>query len=69
MDVSGGKQSVGGSQRRTTEADNNAEGAVDFFFRSRGLHGLFTKIELSLSVSKLRDRDITSKVSHLLCFA
>ncbi|KAL5835529.1 hypothetical protein ACOSQ3_015086 [Xanthoceras sorbifolium] len=60
-DVRGGKQAVGG---RATEAHNNSGGhndAVDFFFRSRGLHALFTQIELSLSASKLRDRDITSK--------
>ncbi|KAK0601843.1 hypothetical protein LWI29_027993 [Acer saccharum] len=69
-DVRGGKQAVGGAQGRPTEAHNNNKiagggdghnDAVDFFFRSRGLHALFTQIELSLSASKLRDRDITSK--------
>ncbi|KAK3200459.1 hypothetical protein Dsin_023874 [Dipteronia sinensis] len=58
-DVRGGKQAVGGAQGRPTEAhnNNNASGhndAVDFFFRSRGLQALFTRIEL-------RDRDIISK--------
>ncbi|KAH7571989.1 hypothetical protein JRO89_XS04G0180700 [Xanthoceras sorbifolium] len=45
-DVRGGKQAVGG---RATEAHNNSGGhndAVDFFFRSRGLHALFTQIEM-----------------------
>ncbi|KAK1548744.1 hypothetical protein Q3G72_011691 [Acer saccharum] len=69
-DVRGGKQAVGGAQGRPTEAHNNNKiagggdghnDAVDFFFRSRGLHALFTQIELSLSASKLRDCDITSK--------
>ncbi|KAK4852331.1 hypothetical protein QYF36_023023 [Acer negundo] len=68
-DVRGGKQAVGGAQALPTEAHNNnsASGgdahndAVDFFFRSRGVHALFTHIELSLSASKLRDLDITSK--------
>ncbi|KAI9160698.1 hypothetical protein LWI28_010777 [Acer negundo] len=66
-DIRGGKQAVGGAQGRPTESHNNGGGggahndAVDFFFRSRGLHALFTQIELSLSASKLRDRDITSK--------
>ncbi|KAI8025124.1 Protein BONZAI 3 [Camellia lanceoleosa] len=35
--------------------------AVDFFFRTKGLNALFTQIELSLSASKLLDRDIVSK--------
>ncbi|KAL5768387.1 hypothetical protein ACOSP7_014939 [Xanthoceras sorbifolium] len=64
-DVRGAKQAVGGRAKgRPTETHNNSGGyndAVDFFFRSRGLHALFTQIELSLSASKLRDRDITSK--------
>ncbi|KAK0602237.1 hypothetical protein LWI29_031638 [Acer saccharum] len=54
-DVRGGKQAVGGAQGRPTEAhnnNNNAGGgdahddAVDFFFRSRGLQALFTRIEI-----------------------
>ncbi|KAK4850940.1 hypothetical protein QYF36_011204 [Acer negundo] len=66
-DIRGGKQAVGGAQGRPTEYHNNAgsggghNDAVDFFFRSRGLHALFAQIELSLSALKLRDRDITSK--------
>ncbi|KAH9754576.1 protein BONZAI 3 [Citrus sinensis] len=65
-DVRGGKQAIGGAHLRpTSTADqNNVSGqndAVDFFFKSRGLHALFTQIELSLSASKLRDLDIASK--------
>ncbi|KAH9754594.1 protein BONZAI 3 [Citrus sinensis] len=65
-DVRGGKQAVGGAHLRPTSAadHNNVSGqndAVDFFFKSRGLHALFTQIELSLSASKLRDLDIASK--------
>ncbi|WRX24769.1 C2 domain - like 10 [Theobroma cacao] len=61
-DVGGGKQAIGGVQGRPT-ANNNAghNDAVDHFFRARGQNPLFTQIELSISASKLRDRDITSK--------
>ncbi|KAK0599732.1 hypothetical protein LWI29_008091 [Acer saccharum] len=50
-DIRGGKQAVGGAQGRPTEPHNNAGGggyndAVDFFFQSRGLHALFTQIEI-----------------------
>ncbi|TXG65752.1 hypothetical protein EZV62_007027 [Acer yangbiense] len=100
-DVRGGKQAVGGTQGRSTEAhnNNNAGGgdvhddAVDFFFdlvvsklsllelridsylRKNGCQRLVSLLKmfnphfitvdkggiLSLSASKLRDRDITSK--------
>ncbi|WCJ43238.1 Calcium-dependent phospholipid-binding Copine family protein [Euphorbia peplus] len=59
-DVKGGKQGIGGAQPRPTDLPANND-AVDFFFRSRGAPPLFTQIELSLSASKLIDRDITSK--------
>lgn len=47
-DVAGGKQGVGGVQQRPTTAQDNHghNDAVDFFFRSRGLHALFTQIEV-----------------------
>ncbi|GLT54920.1 hypothetical protein SLA2020_280780 [Shorea laevis] len=67
-DLEGGKQAVGAAQLRPTAAatSNNNNGghndAVEFFYRSRGLHPLFTQIELSLSASNLIDRDFTSKV-------
>ncbi|XWS58510.1 hypothetical protein CRYUN_Cryun08bG0040300 [Craigia yunnanensis] len=61
-DLNGGKQAIGGVQGRPT-ANNNAgqNEAVDHFLRVRGQCPLFTQIELSISASKLRDRDITSK--------
>ncbi|OMO90930.1 C2 calcium-dependent membrane targeting [Corchorus capsularis] len=61
-DLKGGKQAVGGVQGGPT-ANNNAghNDAVDHFFRVRGQYPLSTQIELSLSASKLLDRDITSK--------
>ncbi|KAJ0013162.1 hypothetical protein Pint_19991 [Pistacia integerrima] len=62
-DVEGGKQAVGGAQLRPTMSHNNfgTNDAIDFFFRARCLTALFSQIELSLSASKLLDRDITSK--------
>ncbi|KAG6646091.1 protein BONZAI 3-like isoform X2 [Carya illinoinensis] len=63
-DVEGGKQAVGGVQQSPTATNNNNAGhndAVEFFYRSRGLHQRFTRVELSLSAINLRDRDIISK--------
>ncbi|KAI3499831.1 hypothetical protein L1887_35643 [Cichorium endivia] len=74
-DVSGGKAAVGGggvhnlqhqrgpsSNVAVPSSSGTAENeAVDFFFRSKGLQPLFSRIELSLSASNLRDRDIMSK--------
>ncbi|KAI8547828.1 hypothetical protein RHMOL_Rhmol07G0226100 [Rhododendron molle] len=61
-DVRGGQQAVGGAQQAT---GNNSGGgnndAVDFFFKTKGVHALCTPIELSLSATNLRDRDIVSK--------
>ncbi|XVF06587.1 hypothetical protein REPUB_Repub06bG0062100 [Reevesia pubescens] len=61
-DLKGGKQAIGGVQGRPT-TNNNAghNDAVDHFFRVRGQSPLFTQIELSISASKLLDRDVTSK--------
>ncbi|KAI3776610.1 hypothetical protein L1987_46396 [Smallanthus sonchifolius] len=75
-DVSGGKAAVGGDgggghnlqhQRgpsntgATSSSSTAPDDAVDFFYRSKGLQPLYTRIELSLSASKLRDLDIMSK--------
>ncbi|XP_055960946.1 protein BONZAI 3 isoform X2 [Mercurialis annua] len=65
-DLKGGKQAIGGTLHRPMDPPPNNGGgghndAVDFFFRSRGLHALTTQIELALSASKLLDRDVTSK--------
>ncbi|XP_049401412.1 protein BONZAI 3 isoform X3 [Solanum stenotomum] len=65
-DVKGGKQAVGGVGHRMDPAAAGGAGggpndAVDLFYTTKGLHALYTPIELSLSASKLRDRDIVSK--------
>lgn len=65
-DVRGGKQAVGvgltgPSMPPMPTTDAALNDAVDHFFRARGLHQLFTHLELSLSGSGLRDRDIISK--------
>ncbi|CAL5379068.1 unnamed protein product [Camellia sinensis] len=68
-DAKGGQMAVGGAQQQTTNSggvSTTAGGAahndaVDFFLRTKGLNALFTQIELSLSASKLLDRDIVSK--------
>uniref|UniRef100_A0A251SAR5 Putative C2 domain, von Willebrand factor, type A, Copine, Protein BONZAI n=1 Tax=Helianthus annuus TaxID=4232 RepID=A0A251SAR5_HELAN len=57
-DVSGGKAAVGGGGGG---GGGNVDEAVDYFYRSKGLQPLYTRIELSLSASKLRDLDIMSK--------
>ncbi|KAM7472735.1 hypothetical protein LguiA_010918 [Lonicera macranthoides] len=69
-DVKGGKEAIGGgAQQKTTHVDASASAAtndaVDFFYKTKGLQPLFTLLELSLSASKLRDRDIMSKSDPL----
>ncbi|GMH16704.1 hypothetical protein Nepgr_018545 [Nepenthes gracilis] len=61
-DVAGGRSAVGGAgsaQNQNPSAGPND--AVDLFLKSRGYHGFYSQTELSLSASKLRDRDIFSK--------
>ncbi|KAL8047388.1 hypothetical protein ABFX02_08G238300 [Erythranthe guttata] len=64
-DIEGGQQAVGGRAQATTSAaaaaGDGPNDAVDYFFRARGEQALFTPIQLSLSASKLLDRDFTSK--------
>ncbi|KAK3023663.1 hypothetical protein RJ639_043544 [Escallonia herrerae] len=68
-DVRGGQQAVGGAGgggaydmvRGSGGGAAAHNDAVDFFLSRKGLEGLFTQIELSLSASKLRDRDVISK--------
>lgn len=70
-DTRGGQQAVGTTQRTTTpfktasaSADDGtaASDALTHFFRSSyGAPALFTQLELSLSATKLLDRDILSK--------
>ncbi|XP_039043573.1 protein BONZAI 3 [Hibiscus syriacus] len=61
-DLKGGQQAVGGVDGRPI-VNNNAghNDAIDYYFRIRGQFPLFTQVELSMSASNLRDRDITSK--------
>ncbi|XP_047940631.1 protein BONZAI 1-like isoform X3 [Salvia hispanica] len=58
-DVAGGQTAVGGTN--STDAANASNEAVDAFFKSRGYNGLYSQIELSLSATDLRDRDVLSK--------
>lgn len=52
-DVKGGKQAIGGALQRPTETPNNFlhNDAVDFFYRSHGLHALYTQIEVYIQTS------------------
>ncbi|MED6159590.1 Protein BONZAI 3 [Stylosanthes scabra] len=69
-DLEGGKQAagVGFASRQNQnpypnqhQAHNNNNDAVDFFFKTKGFQPMFTQIQLSLSASKLLDRDVMSK--------
>ncbi|KAF8038956.1 hypothetical protein BT93_B1495 [Corymbia citriodora subsp. variegata] len=69
-DVKGGQQAVGGTRRGPMGGVGGGGGggnngghndAVDNFFRVRGQPAPVSQIELSLSASKLRDRDVMSK--------
>ncbi|CAH1423098.1 unnamed protein product [Lactuca virosa] len=55
----GGQSAIGGSSSHPNANVHND--AVDGFLKFRGYHGLYTEIELSLSASNLRDRDVLSK--------
>ncbi|GMI67326.1 hypothetical protein like AT5G61910 [Hibiscus trionum] len=58
-DVGGGMTAVGGTAPSTSATNQNA--AADWYFKSRGIQGLFSQIELSFSATSLRDRDVFSK--------
>ncbi|KAI5675980.1 hypothetical protein M9H77_06930 [Catharanthus roseus] len=69
-DVKGGQQAVGGDRGNLSHHGPHVvsgggattyNDAVDLFFRNKGMNTLYTQIELSLSASKLMDRDIMSK--------
>lgn len=60
-DVSGGQSAVGGTASFQPNSSNATNDAVDMFLQSRGYNGLFSRIELSLSATNLRDRDVFSK--------
>ncbi|CAN6471893.1 unnamed protein product [Victoria cruziana] len=58
-----GTQAVGTGAGEAAGAGGGAEvnDAVDYFFKGRGAYGLYSQIDLSLSASNLRDRDVLSK--------
>lgn len=56
-DVAGGRSAIGASSSNPVSGND----AIDHFLKSHGYHGLFSQIELSLSASNLRDRDVLSK--------
>ncbi|KAL7191613.1 hypothetical protein ACSBR2_023651 [Camellia fascicularis] len=64
-DVAAGQAAVGAAAAAASYQSNPADGgpndAVDYFFTARGYRGLFSRIEISLSASNLRDRDLLSK--------
>ncbi|PSS07616.1 Protein BONZAI like [Actinidia chinensis var. chinensis] len=57
----GGWMAVGGGSSSHSNPADGPNDAVDYFLTSRGYRGLFSQIELSLSASNLRDRDVLSK--------
>ncbi|XP_015070748.1 protein BONZAI 1-like isoform X1 [Solanum pennellii] len=60
-DVAGGQTAVGGTGVNQGNQPNAPNEAVDAFLKSRGYQGLYSQIELSLSATSLRDRDVLSK--------
>ncbi|XP_027163140.1 protein BONZAI 3-like [Coffea eugenioides] len=56
-----GAQGFGGAGSAAGAAASGHNDAVEFFFQTKGVQALYTKLELSVSASKLRDRDIISK--------
>ncbi|GAA0167677.1 calcium-binding protein [Lithospermum erythrorhizon] len=61
-DVAGGQAAVGGGGGGTNGGQSDgANEAVDAYLKARGDQDLYYQIELSLSASKLRDRDMLSK--------
>ncbi|WOK93562.1 protein BONZAI 3 isoform X1 [Canna indica] len=69
-DVKGGQQAVSAEAPTAASAGGAAaqqelNDAVGYFLHSRGLRGLVTALELSLSASKLRNLDVLSKSDPL----
>ncbi|TYJ08013.1 hypothetical protein E1A91_A11G045500v1 [Gossypium mustelinum] len=58
-DVGGGMTAIGGTAPSTSTSNQND--AADWYFKSHGIHGIFSQIELSFSATSLRDRDVFSK--------
>ncbi|XP_042453755.1 protein BONZAI 3-like [Zingiber officinale] len=66
-DVKGGQQAIGaaGPTASVGSARQEVDDAVGYLFHSRGLRGLCTSLELSLSASRLQNHDIMSKSDPL----
>ncbi|OEL34251.1 Protein BONZAI 3 [Dichanthelium oligosanthes] len=69
-DVRGGMEAVGGGGGGRSRGDAAAQqggpnDAVDYFFQTQGLRGLYTPVELSFSATKLRNTDAFSKTLKL----
>ncbi|WMV35229.1 hypothetical protein MTR67_028614 [Solanum verrucosum] len=60
-DENGGHSAVGGNGAYAANQNNGHNEAVDALFKSRGYQGLYSHVELSLSATGLRDRDVLSK--------
>ncbi|CAN4088675.1 unnamed protein product [Withania somnifera] len=60
-DVAGGQSAVGGTGINQGNPANAPNEAVEAFLKSRGYQNLYSQIELSLSATSLRDRDVLSK--------
>uniref|UniRef100_A0A0D9WFU7 C2 domain-containing protein n=1 Tax=Leersia perrieri TaxID=77586 RepID=A0A0D9WFU7_9ORYZ len=70
-DVRGGMEAVGagsgsGAARAGGGGGGGANEAVDYFFQTSGLRGLYSPLELSFSASKLRNMDALSKSDPML---
>ncbi|KAH0659236.1 hypothetical protein KY289_027984 [Solanum tuberosum] len=60
-DDNGGHSAVGGNGAYGANQNNGHNEAVDALLKSRGYQGLYSHVELSLSATGLRDRDVLSK--------
>ncbi|KAL5564788.1 hypothetical protein UlMin_027952 [Ulmus minor] len=60
-DDAGGRTAVGGTSSSVNNPNASPNDAVERFLLSRGYQGIFSQIELSLSATSLRDRDVFSK--------
>ncbi|XP_010322630.1 protein BONZAI 1 isoform X1 [Solanum lycopersicum] len=60
-DENGGHSGVGGNGAYAANQNNGHNEAFDALLKSRGYQGLYSHVELSLSATGLRDRDVLSK--------
>ncbi|XP_016460164.2 protein BONZAI 1 isoform X1 [Nicotiana tabacum] len=57
----GGHSAAGGTGAYVANPNNGHNEAVDALLKSRGYDGVYSHVELSLSATSLRDRDVLSK--------